>query len=134
MITLMRTWAWVLLLVILSDALAMEYKEPEKDKVFKVLNGSWIFAEYSINVLDGKESSNPHYHQINATNNDSLRCMTVSEVDVRTGEVTKHLFDLYEIGAGILSTKLKMVIPGRAEPIVLRVTFPNEETFVWASM
>ena len=103
MITLMRPWACLLLLIILSDVLGMEYKEPEKEKVFKALNGSWIFAEYTINVLDGKESSEPQYHQINATYNNALRGMTVSEVDVTTGEVTKHLFDLYEIGAGILS-------------------------------
>lgn len=112
----------------------MEYKEPEKEKVFKALNGSWIFAEYTINVLDGKESSDPQYHQINATYNNALRGMTVSEVDVTTGEVTKHLFDLYEIGAGILSTKLKAVFPGRTEPISLRVSFPNEETAVVVKM
>ena len=52
MITLMRPWACLLLLIILSDVLGMEYKEPEKEKVFKALNGSWIFAEYTINVLD----------------------------------------------------------------------------------
>ena len=97
MITLMRPWACLLLLIILSDVLGMEYKEPEKEKVFKALNGSWIFAEYTINVLDGKESSEPQYHQINATYNNALRGMTVSEVDVTTGEVTKHLFDLYEM-------------------------------------
>ena len=134
MITLMRPWTCLLLLIILSDVLGMEYKEPEKEKMFKALNGSWIFAEYTINVLDGKESSDPQYHQINATYNNALRGMTVSEVDVTTGEVTKHLFDLYEIGAGILSTKLKAVFPGRTEPISLRVSFPNEETAVVVKM
>ena len=108
----------------------MEYKEPEKEKVLKALNGSWIFAEYTINVLNGEESSQPVYHQINATYNNALRSMIVSEVDVQSGEVIKHLFDLYEIGAGVLSTKLEVVFLGRKKPVSLRVSFPNEATAV----
>ena len=123
----MKHFAFVLLFSIVC---CIQYKEPDQELLLKLVRGSWIVSEYKINVLDGEEVGKPVYHQINVTKSENAPSASFSEVDVRTGELVKHYFDINVVGASVLSTKAEIVFPGENSRVPFRVSFPNEQTIV----
>lgn len=116
--------------LLLSICCCIQYKEPEKGLLLKLLRGSWIVSEYKMNVLDGAEIGSPIYHQINVTVSEETFVASVDEVDVRTGEKITHYFDFNIIGASVLTTKAEIVFPDRNAGIPIRIRSANEETIV----
>ena len=122
-----------LLFLLLQIACGMEYEEPTPGRVFKRLHGSWIVAEYQIDVRGTEPSSEPVYYQINATMSPSQKQLSLSEVDVVSGKVLKHLADITETGYSVLSSSMTLVLPGMNKTVPFRVTFPDKQTTVDAS-
>ena len=123
----MKYFAFV---VLFSVVCCIQYKEPDKELLLKLIRGSWIVSEYKINVLDGEEIGEPIYHQINVTKSENVPSASVSEVDVRTGELVRHYFDIDVVGASVLSTKAEIVFPGKNSRVPFRISYPNEQTIV----
>ena len=121
---------YFVLIVLFSVACCIQYKEPDKELLLNLLRGSWIVSEYKINVLDGEEIGEPIYHQINVTKSENAPSASFSEVDVRTGELIKHYFDINVVGASVLSTKAEIVFPKENSRVPFRISFTNDQTIV----
>lgn len=123
-----------LLFLLLQIASGTEYEEPTPGRVFQRLHGSWIVAEYRIDVRGTEPSSEPVYHQINATMSSSHKQLSLSEVDVVSGKATKHLADIIETGYSVFSSSMTLVLPGVNKTVPFRATFPDKQTTVDASL
>lgn len=119
-----------LLCVLLQIAYGTEYEEPTPGRVFKRLNGSWIVSEYRIDVRGTEPSSEPVYHQINATMSPSRKQLSLSEVDVVSGKVLRHLANVTETGYSVFSSSMTLVLPGMNKAVPFRATFPDKQTIV----
>ena len=105
-------------------------EEPTPGRVFKRLNGSWIVSEYRIDVRGTEPSSEPVYHQINATMSPSPKQLSLSEVDVVSGKVLRHLANVTETGYSVFSSSMTLVLPGMNKAVPFRATFSDKQTIV----